>query len=82
MPKIGLKYLYNYKLLDGKGFLDLNDYLSACKAVENNKPNPKELIDALAMFETEPNSGKISVKGLNEMLKTIGDIITEGEVVY
>ena len=47
-----LTYLINFKPIANKGYIDLNDFLSACKAVENNKPNPKELIEALNMFET------------------------------
>ncbi|OIW14841.1 hypothetical protein TanjilG_30560 [Lupinus angustifolius] len=63
---------------DGDEFLDFGDFVKLMKE-ENNEELKNILRSAFEMFEVEKGSGCITPKGLQQMLKRLGDVKSHDE---
>ncbi|CAL0327038.1 unnamed protein product [Lupinus luteus] len=63
---------------DGDEFLDFEDFVKLMKE-ENNDELENILRSAFEMFEVEKGSGCITPKGLQQMLKQLGDVKSHDE---
>lgn len=64
---------------DGNGNIDFAEFLTLMARRMKAKDSQAEILEAFKVFDKD-NSGKISVKELREVMTSLGEKLTEGEV--
>lgn len=64
---------------DGNGNIDFAEFLTLMARRMKAKDSQTEIVEAFRVFDKD-NSGKISVAELREVMTSLGEKLTEGEV--